>query len=101
MRALAIGSLISLTFALPALAALPPQWQRQKELLAIIEDSAVTDAFGFDGIEAIEWVEPDHYQVRGGACTLDITIEDLPDTQGEGWAGPRQFRIVLGEPRCQ
>lgn len=101
MRAAALGSLFCLLATLPALAALPPQWQRQKELQAIIEDSAVTDAFGFEGIEAIEWVGPDHYQVRGGACILDITIEDLPNMQGEGWAGPRQFKIVLGEPLCK
>ena len=101
MRAIILAGLLSLVAGLPALAALPPQYQRQRELLAIINDIDVVDAFGFDGIDAIELVAPDLYQVRGGKCALEVSIEDLPNTHGEGWAGPREFTIVVGEPTCK
>ncbi len=87
--------------ALPALAALPPQYQRQKELQAIIADAAVVDAFGFDGIGAVEFVAPDLYRVTGGNCTLEVKIIDVPNSHGEGWAGPREFALEVGEPVCK
>ena len=83
------------------LAALPPQYQRQAELLAIINDPAVIDAFGFGGIEAVERTGDDHYVVRGGECRLDVTIKDTASTHEAGWAGPREFKLVLGEPVCK
>jgi hypothetical protein len=101
MRAIILAGLLSLATGLPVLAALPPQYQRQRELLAIINDMEVLDAFGFDGIDAIERVARDLYQVRGGKCVLEVGIEDLPNTHGEGWAGPREFTIVVGEPTCK
>lgn len=83
-----------------AWAALPPQYQRQAELLAIINDDAVVDAFGFGGIEAIALEGIDHYVVRGGDCRLDVMIKDLPNKHEAGWAGPREFTLALGEPVC-
>lgn len=101
MRRMILAGLLSLVTSLPVLAALPPQYQRQRELLAIINDMSVVDAFGFDGIDAIELVEPDLYRVRGGKCILDVSIENLPNTHGEGWAGPREFTTVVGEKTCK
>ncbi len=96
-----IASGLTILACVPALAALPPQYQRQRELLAIITDDRVVDAFGFGGIEAVEFMEDDLYQVRGGDCVLEVRIENLPNTHGEGWAGPREFTTVVGEPQCQ
>lgn len=101
MRAPILAGALSLITILPALAALPPQYQRQRELIAVISNSEVVDAFGFGGIEAVEYVGADRYQVRGGNCTLDVTIEDLPNKHGPGWAGPREFTVVVGTPACQ
>ena len=94
---------IVLTFATTAssLAALPPQYQRQRELQAIVDSIDVVDAFGFDGVDSIEYVGDDIYRVRGGACSLEVTIVDLPNTHGEGWAGPREFKIEVGMPVCE
>ncbi|WP_137150366.1 hypothetical protein [Devosia sp. FKR38] len=103
MRAFVLPSLavvVGLLTALPAQAALPPQYQRQAELAAIIADMGVADAFGFSGVDAIELIAPDHYLVRGGACVLSVTIEDVPNTHEAGWAGPREFKLVLGTPAC-
>lgn len=103
MRAFVLPSLavvVGLLTALPAQAALPPQYQRQAELAAIIADMGVADAFGFSGVDAIELIAPDHYLVRGDACVLSVTIEDVPNTHEAGWAGPREFKLVLGTPAC-
>lgn len=101
MRAVVLAGLTSLLATLPATAALPPQYQRQAELAAIIADMNVVEAFGFDGIDAIELVEHDLYRVRGGQCTLDVTIQDLPNKHEAGWAGPREFTLALGETTCK
>ena len=100
MRAIVLAGLSSLLATLPAMAALPPQYQRQAELAAIIADMGVVEAFGFNGIDAIELVEPDLYRVRGGKCALDVTIKDLPNKHGEGWVGPREFALAVGEASC-
>ena len=68
---------------LPALAALPPQYQRQRELQAILADNGVADAFGVEGISAVEFVGPDLYRVTGGPCTLEVKIVDVPNSHGE------------------
>ena len=101
MRILIAAIGLALASSSAVLAALPPQYQRQAELLAIIGDEGVVDAFGFGGIEAVELNGVDHYIVRGGDCMLDVLIEDLPNEHEAGWAGPREFRLVLGEPVCE
>ena len=99
-RLLFAAALVAVT-SLPALAALPPQYQRQRELQAILADNGVADAFGVEGISAVEYVEPDLYRVTGGACSLEVKIVDAPTSHGDGWAGPREFALELGEPVCR
>lgn len=101
MRRLIASLGLTLLGSSAVLAALPPHYQRQAEFVAIITDDAVIDAFGFGGIEAIELTATDHYVVRGGDCMLDVTIKDLPNTHAAGWAGPREFTLVLGTPVCK
>ena len=101
MRTMIAAIGLTLAGSTAVLAALPPQYQRQAELLAIIGDEAVVDTFGFDGIESVELNGVDHYIVRGGDCLLDVMIEDLPNEHEEGWAGPREFKLVLGTPACE
>lgn len=83
-----------------AFAVLPPQYQRQAELRAIIDNPEVVDVFGFDGISSVEYVQTDLYRVTGGACTLDVTIKDTPKVHDAGWVGPREFTTVPGKPVC-
>ncbi len=99
MRALII-ILPALLMATPALAALPPHFQRQAELQAVVAVAA--DALGIaNPIEAIELVAPDTFSVRGGTCTLTVNIVDKAVKQEPGWVGPRQFEAVAGEKVCQ
>lgn len=100
MRQTIIAIGLAVLLASPAFAALPPQYQRQAELRAIIDNSEIIDVFGFDGISSIEHIEPDLYRVTGGACTLDVTIKDTPNTHDAGWVGPREFTTVPGKPVC-
>ena len=101
MRIVALAGLLVLAVCLPAHAALPPQYQRQAELRAIVENMDVIDAFGFEGIDAIVEVETDLWNVRSGNCVLAVRIEDVPNNHGEGWAGPRDFTVVVGEKTCK
>ena len=101
MRRVALTGLLALATCLPVQAALPPQYQRQAELRAIIENMDVIDAFGFEGIDAIVEVETDLWNVRSGNCVLAVRIEDVPNNHGEGWAGPRDFTVVVGEKTCK
>ena len=83
--------------AVPALAALPPQYQRAAELRAVLD--ATVDLFGIEHpIERIELVEPDLYRVTSGPCHLDARIVDKP--QVSGMVGPRQFEVQAGDLDC-
>ena len=101
MGRMLIAIALSLATTAPSFAALPPQYQRQRELQTIVDSIDVVDAFGFDGIGSIEYLGGDLYLVKGGTCSLEVTIVDLPNTHGEGWAGPREFTIEVGTPTCE
>ncbi|HLL29558.1 MAG TPA: hypothetical protein VK403_01050 [Allosphingosinicella sp.] len=84
--------------AVPAAAALPPQYQRMAELRAVLDDGKVAEAFGSAPIDRIEYVRSDLYRVSAGRCRLDVAIVDRP-TPG-GIAGPRRFGVKAGRKVC-
>ncbi len=86
----------SVASASVAHAALPPQFQRAKELAAVVE--AAAGVLGIRPIESVQRLDVDLYRVQTETCVLDVRIEDLP-TQ-PGLVGPRKFRAVPGEPDC-
>jgi|SRR4051794_23928605 hypothetical protein len=60
-------------------AATPPQYQRPKEMRAILDDAKVLGAFDVaHPIDGIERVEPARYRVRSGTCAMDVTLIDDP-----------------------
>lgn len=79
-----------------AQAALPPQFQRAKELTAVVD--AAAGVLGMRPIESVQRLDVDLYRVQTETCVLDVRIEDLP-TQ-PGLVGPRKFKAVPGEPDC-
>ena len=93
-----------LSLALPALAAVPasaalaPQYQRAAEFRAVAADGHVANAFGGAPIERIEYVRTDLYRVSSGACRLDVAILDLPTPAGV--VGPRRFAVKPGRKAC-
>ncbi len=84
--------------AMPALSALPPQYQRAAELRAVAADPRVANAFGGDPIERLEYVRRDLYRVSAGACRLDVAIVDLPTPADV--AGARRFAVKAGRKVC-
>lgn len=85
--------------AVPASAALPPNYQRLAELRAVLNHPAVGSAFGMDGpVERVEYVRPDLYRVSSGRCRMDVAIVGLP--MPRGMAGPRRFEARPGKKVC-
>ena len=85
--------------AMPAAAALPPNYQRLAELRAVLTLPAVGSAFGLQPIERIEYAGRDLYRVSAGRCHLDVRIVDLPTPRGV--VGARRFEARAGRPVCR
>jgi hypothetical protein len=82
----------------PSSAALAPNYQRARELGEVIDAVAATS---MDPIDRVEFVDADLYRVRYGSCTVDARIVDVPpEPSSEPVAGPRDFEVVLGDPKC-
>ena len=96
-------ALIVALHATPASAALPPQYQRLKELQAILDDGGVASAFDMHHpIDKIERVSADLYRVSSGPCTMDIAIKDDPKRAlPPGWTGARRFILERGPFTCK
>lgn len=85
--------------AVPAGAALPPNYQRLAELRAVLDHPDVGREFGMDGpVERIEYVRPDLYRVSSGRCRMLVEIHGLP--MPRGMAGPRRFEARPGKKVC-
>lgn len=92
------AAIAATALALPASAALPPQWQRVAELKAILDSNALVEAFGGQMIDRIEYVRRDLYRVSAGQCFAYVTIAEkaLP----AGMVGARQFDVVPHKVDC-
>jgi hypothetical protein len=85
--------------AMPAGAALAPNYQRLAELRAVLALPDVATAFGtMQPIERIEYAGPDLYRVSAGRCRLDVRIVDLP--MPRGMVGARHFEARPGRRVC-
>lgn len=94
-----IASCAALLLASPALAALPPQYQRAAELKAAID--AAADSVEGAPIVSIEYIGEDQYQAQTDACTIIVDIVDIePKPSAIPMVGPRQFEAVAQEPVC-
>jgi hypothetical protein len=99
MRKLVMCLMLVSAMPLPALAALPPHYQRQAELNAVV--TVATDVLGIGNlIDAVELTEPDVFSVRSGECTLIVRIVDTPGKHEPGWVGPREFTAVPAPLAC-
>ncbi len=100
-------SLVALTVATSASAALSPYNQRLVEIQGILEapgleelildpkatsSSGLVDAVGF----VRETKKGAQYKVVSGTCTLDVVVEYLPPANPV-IVGPQEFKVVLGE----
>lgn len=86
---------------IPAFAALPPHYQRQDELNAIIDH--VVEEFGMSHpIESIIMKDADFYEVISGPCRMEVVVVTVPTPPGEEpVTGPRQFAVESGPLVCE
>lgn len=98
MRRFLLSSLVLATMIAPALAALPPYYQRQAELQRILGSGAVQEALKSAPIDAIERTGGDEYRVHGGKCAVIVRIKGLP--LPAGMVGPRRFELDVGKADC-
>jgi hypothetical protein len=101
-RSIFLGGLLLLAGMLPSFAALPPYYQRVRELQAILDDESIQAKLGGKPIDSITFIEQDHYEVLGGACLIEVQILDVPLVQGAPpILGPRKFTLSVGDPDCE
>ncbi len=99
-RRVALGMLIAPVVMAQAQAALPPKYQRLRELQAILESSAITGAFpDRELIGKVEYLRPDVYRVSSLRCRMDVTIQETPNAPM--MVGPRQFVVNPGALLCR
>ena len=89
----------ALLTAMPAHAALPPNYQRLAELRAVLDLPAVANAFGIEPIDRIDYVATDLYRLTSGRCHLDVRIVGLP--MPRGMVGARRFEARAGRRVCR
>lgn len=104
-RRIAVASaaaLLLLGAAAEARAALPPYWQRLREIQAILDSNELAQKLRDTPIDRIERPGEDLYRVRAGPCTLDIRIvDDTADSTQPAAPGPRRFHIEASEAACR
>ena len=88
--------LVVLPVASQAAAALAPNYQRARELNAVI--NAVAVAVPKYPIDKVISQGRDRYAVIAGKCTVIAKIVELPSKPG--LVGPRQFEVQLDKPDC-
>ena len=102
IAAAGIAALLLVTAAAGAQAALPPYWQRLREIQAILDSNELAQKLRDTPIDRIERPGEDLYRVQAGPCTLDIRIVDDPaGSTRPAMPGPRRFHIEAGEPTCR
>jgi hypothetical protein len=101
MRTLAgpIALCFTILAAMPAQAALAPNYQRLAELRAVLDNQGVNVALGSGAlIDRVEYVRTDLYRVSAGNCHVDVTILGRP--LPSGMVGPRRFEVRPGRKVC-
>ncbi len=94
---LALSTLSLFLITTSSQAALAPNYQRAKELNAVIDAAAA--ALPQHPINKVIYQKEDQYQVIAGPCSLRASIASKP--MKNGMVGPRQFEEKLGQKRCR
>jgi len=101
-RRLAAAGAAVLLMPAAAQAALPPFWQRLREIQAILDSNDLDQKLQGRPIDWIDRPGDDLYRIQAGSCTLDIRIVDDPaSSSGPAMPGPRRFHIETGTPACR
>jgi len=90
---------LALVTTATAFAALPPYYQRAREIAAISESGEVQEAIRNAPIDSIVWTGPDRVQVKGGTCGVEVQIVDTGKRADP--PGPRKFKLKVKRSVCQ
>ncbi|WP_342239184.1 hypothetical protein [Inquilinus sp. OTU3971] len=102
IAAAGVTALLLLGAAAEARAALPPYWQRLRELQAILDSNELAEKLRDAPIDRIERPGEDLYRIQAGPCTLEIRIVNDPAGSTQpAMPGPRRFHIETGEAACR
>lgn len=77
----------------PIIQALPPQYQREREIERMQQDPRWTEKLGNQAILAIEKTETG-YLIHTNLCTLAVDVTYLPNN----CCGPALFELFFHEP---
>jgi hypothetical protein len=82
-------------------AALPPAYERWRQLGAVVAQSAIPAKLAAHGVvDRIEWVDASTYRVRAGRCYVDASLKFRP--LKPGFVGPAEIdRVEIAEAQCQ
>lgn len=80
-----------------ASAAMAPAYERQRELVTVIQNPDVVARIGV--IERIEAVAPRTFRLWSKGCVLDVAVVSEPGQ--EPMAGGGQLRVSAGAPQCR
>ena len=102
IAAAGVAALLLFGIAAEAQAALPPYWQRLREIQAIVDSNDLAQKLHDTPIDRIERAGEDLYRIHAGPCTLDIRIVDDPASSTKpAMPGPRSFHIEAGKAACR
>ncbi|HZT87541.1 MAG TPA: hypothetical protein VFA12_06205 [Stellaceae bacterium] len=96
---IAAAFLAALPCAPPAFAALAPNYERLRELAAILASPELAQKLGNDVVEGIEAGADHTYRVWTAKCSLVVTLVDA--ASGPPMPGAWQFAIKVGDPQCR
>jgi hypothetical protein len=79
-------------------AALAPNYERQREINAIVSSPQLNQKLANGVIQGIEAQGDSTYRVWSTNCSVIVTLVTV--SAAPGVAGPRQFTIQVGDPQC-
>ncbi len=85
--------------ASPAIAALPPAYQRAAELKAVTD--AATESLEGDPVVSVEYILEDVYRAHSDKCTVTVVINTVIEEATTPAPGPRKFEAVADDPVCE
>jgi hypothetical protein len=85
-------------WATAASAALAPNYERLRELEAILQNQELIQKLGIEEITSIEATRNTTYTIRTATCTVVVTLVATPNAPP--LLGPWQFTIQVGDPQC-
>jgi hypothetical protein len=91
-------AILAFAWADAGMAALAPNYERLRELEAILGSQDLQQKLGAEPIQGIEATGPDNYRVWTARCSITVNLVSTPSNPPI--PGPRQFAIQIGDPQC-